>query len=139
MLEDTSLKLVRTSSNDIRRGNMGTHHPSKEKASKSKQITYLDKKHGYDKVTAVTGQFRRQMWTWAWHVSRIRNIHRTSRITTWKQCEGNRSRRRQARRWRDELDDYWEGTIWQRIVHDRQTWKHYNEAFTQPPDTMAAQ
>ncbi len=33
MLEETSLQLMRTSSNDIRRGNMGTHHPSKEQAS----------------------------------------------------------------------------------------------------------
>ncbi len=30
---ETSLQLMRTSSNDIRRGNMGTHHPSKEQAS----------------------------------------------------------------------------------------------------------
>ena len=30
MLDETSLQLMRTSSNDIRRGNMGTHHPSKE-------------------------------------------------------------------------------------------------------------
>ena len=33
MLELTSLQLMRTSSNDIRRGNMGTHRPSKEQAS----------------------------------------------------------------------------------------------------------
>ena len=33
MLEETSLQLMRTSSNDIRRGNMGAHHPSKEQAS----------------------------------------------------------------------------------------------------------
>ena len=33
MLEETILQLVRTSSNDIRRGNMGIHHPSKEQAS----------------------------------------------------------------------------------------------------------
>jgi len=33
MLEDTSLQLKRTSSNDIWRGNMGTHHPSKEQAT----------------------------------------------------------------------------------------------------------
>ena len=33
MLEKTSLQLMRTSSNGIWRGNMGTHHPSKEQAS----------------------------------------------------------------------------------------------------------
>ena len=31
LLEETSLHLMRTSSNDIRRGNMGTHHQAKNK------------------------------------------------------------------------------------------------------------
>ena len=33
MLEETSLQLKRSSSNDIRRGNIDIHHPSKEQAS----------------------------------------------------------------------------------------------------------
>ena len=33
MLEETNLQLMRTSNNDIRCGNMDTHHPSKEQAS----------------------------------------------------------------------------------------------------------
>ena len=33
MLEETSLQLMRTSSNDIRRGNKGAHNPYKEHAS----------------------------------------------------------------------------------------------------------
>ena len=37
MLEETILQLMRTSSNDIRHGNMGTHHPSKEQASRRTQ------------------------------------------------------------------------------------------------------
>ena len=41
----------------------------------------------------------------------------TSHITTWNLYEGKRFRGRPARRWRDELDDYWKGTIWQRIAH----------------------
>ena len=44
-----------------------------------------------------------------------------------------------ARRWRDELDDYWKGTIWQRITQHRQMWKQHAEAFTQPRSTMVAQ
>ena len=39
------------------------------------------------------------------------------------------------RHWRDELDDYWKGTIWQRIAQDKQ----HAEAFAQPRDAMAAQ
>ena len=29
-------------------------------------------------------------------------------------------------------DDYWKGTIWQRIMQDRQMCKHHAEGFTQP-------
>ena len=48
-------------------------------------------------------------------------------------------RGRPARRWRDELDDYWKGTIWQRIAReDRQMWTQHAEAFVQARDTMDA-
>ena len=33
MFQETSLQFMRTFSNDIGRGNMGTHYPSKEQAS----------------------------------------------------------------------------------------------------------
>ena len=29
------------------------------------------------------------------------------------------------------LEDYWKGTIWQRIAQDRPMWKQYSEAFAQ--------
>ena len=43
-----------------------------------------------------------------------------------------------ARRLRDELDDYWKGTIWPKIAQDRQMWKQHAEAFARSRDTMAA-
>ena len=43
----------------------------------------------------------------------------------WKLYKRKRPRGRPARRWRDELDDYWKGTIWQRIAQDRQMWKRH--------------
>ena len=46
---------------------------------------------------------------------------------------------RPARRCRDELDDYWKGTIWQRIAQDWQLRMQHAEAFAQPRDTIAAQ
>ena len=48
--------------------------------------------------------------------------------TLWRK----RFRGCQATRWRDELDDYWKGTIWQRIAQGRHMWKQHAEAFTQP-------
>ena len=59
----------------------------------------------------------------------------TLRITSWKRYERKIPRGRPARRWRDELDDYWKGTVWQRIAQDRQMWKQHAEAFAQPRDT----
>ena len=82
------------------------------------------------KVTDVIEQVRRGDMTWARHVSRRRDSRWTLRFTTWKPYERKRPRRRPARRWRDELDDYWKGTIWLRIV--RQIWKQHGEAFAQP-------
>ena len=140
MLEETNLQLMHTSSNDIRRENLGTHHPCKEQASSRKtkmerrmlNITYRDRKNnhlGKTKVTDVTGHVRRQKWTWAGHVSRIRDNRWTLHITNWKPYERKRPRGRPARLWRDELADYWKGTIWQRIAQDRHMWKQHAEAF----------
>ena len=94
------------------------------------KITYRDRKTNIwvrekTKVIDVIEQVRRRKWTWAGHVSRIRDNPWTLRITTWKPYEKKRPRGRPARRWRDELDTYWNGTIWQRIVQDRQMWKQH--------------
>ena len=107
-------------------------------------ITYRDRKINIwvtekKKVTHVIEQGRKRKWTWAGHVSRIRDNRWTLRITTWKSYERKRPRVRPVRRWKDELDDYWKGTIWQRIAQYRQMWKQHAEAFAQPRDTMAAQ
>ena len=48
-------------------------------------------------------------------------------------------RGRPTRRWRDELDDYWMGTIWQRIAQDGQMWMQHVDVIATPPDNMAAQ
>ena len=132
MLEETNLQLMHTSSNDIRRGHIGSHYPCKEQiaATQTKiersmlNITYRDRKtitwvREKTKVTDVIEQVRRRTWTWTGRVSRIRDNRWTLRITTWKPYDSKRHRERPARRWRDELDDYWKDTIWQRIAQDR--------------------
>ena len=73
----------------------------------------------------------------AGHVSRIRENRWTLRITALTIYEGNISRGRLARRWRDELHDYWKDTIWHRIAQYRQMWKQHSENFVQPRDTTA--
>ena len=72
-------------------------------------ITYLDSKtyiwvRENTKVTDVIEQVRRRKWTWAGHVSRIRDNRWTLRITTWKPYERKTPRGRPARRWGDELE-----------------------------------
>ena len=108
-------------------------------------VTYRDRKTNIwvrekTKVTDVIEQLRRRKWIWAGLVTRIRGNRCTLRITTWKPYERKRHRGRPARRWRDELDDYWKSTSWQRIAQDRHMWKKkHAEVFTQPRETMAAQ
>ena len=79
-----------------------------------------------------------QMRTQKWY-GMSEDTRWTSHITTWKPYDGKCSRGRPARWWRDEQEDYWKGTIWHRIVQDRQMWKEHAEAFAQPQDTTAAQ
>ena len=89
------------------------------------------RRQGSDRLFEILRVLQLQMplqWTWP------HQIMSTTR-------EGKIPRGRPARRWRDELDDYWMGTIWQRIAKDRHNimWKQHVEAFAQPRDTMAAQ
>ena len=65
--------------------------------------------------------------------------HNRWTLRTWKPYERKRPRGRPARRWKDELDDYWKGTIWQRVAQDRQMWRQHAEAVAQQWDTIAAQ
>ena len=92
---------MRTSNKDLQHGNMGTHHPSKEQTSSRKNkdgkeyvnITYRGRKTNIwvrekTKVTDVIEQVRRRKWTWAGHVSRIRDNRWTLHITNWKPTKG---------------------------------------------------
>ena len=107
-------------------------------------ITYRDRKTNIwvrekTKVIDMIEQVGRRKRTWAEHVSRIRDNRWILRIITGKPHERKAQSGRPARQWKDELDDYWKGTIWQRIAQDRQIWKQHVEAFAQPRDTTAAQ
>ena len=99
-------------------------------------ITYRDRKtkswvREKTNVTDVIEQVRRRKCIWAGHVSRLRDNRWTLRITIWKPYERKRPRGRPARRWRDELDDYWKGTIWQRIAQYIHMWEQRAEACAQ--------
>ena len=106
-------------------------------------ITYRDRKtdiwvREMTKVTDVIEEGRRRKWTWAGCVSRIRDNRWTLHITTWNPYERKIPRGRPAIHWRDELDYYCKGNIWQRIAQHRQMWKQHVEAFAQPRDTTVA-
>ncbi len=140
MFEETSIQLIQRTS-PMKSG--AETCPSKEQASSrtSKDGKEYAKHHIPEqkkirvrektKITDVNEQVRRSKWTWAGHVNRIRDDWKL-RIATWKPHE-------KKRRWRNELDDYWKGTIWQRIALHRQMWKQHAEPFAQPRDTLAAQ
>ena len=97
-------------------------------------ITYHDRKtntwvRAKTEVTDVIKTTRRLKWSWAGHISRRKDDRWTKRITTWKPYGRKRLRGRPAKRWRDDLDEYWNETTWQRTAQDRQTWKQHAEAF----------
>ena len=85
MLEETSLQLMRTSSNDIRRGNMGTHHPSKEQASSR---TNKDEKE-YVKYH-ITGQISRQGTSTGYEITDGHHVLRPGNPTKEKDLEEDR-------------------------------------------------
>ena len=93
-------------------------------------ITLLDKQcrviHDQDKITERI----EEIYTELYYIEQGTIIHTDERKIP---------RGRPAKQWRDELDDYWKSTIWQRIAQGRQTWRQHAEAFAQPMDTMAAQ
>ena len=105
-------------------------------------ITYHDRKtntwvRAKTGVTDVIKTTRTMKWSWAGHISRLKDDRWTKRITTWKPYGRKRLRGRPAKRWRDDLEEYWNETTWQRTAHDKQTWKQHAEAFAQPRDNTA--
>ena len=81
---------------------------------------------------------RKMKWSWAGHINRLKYDRWTSRVTTWRPYDKKRRQGRPAKRWRDDLDKYWNDTIRQRTAQDMLTWRRHAEAFAQPRDTTAA-
>ena len=78
-----------------------THAKNKLAAAQTKMenVTYRDRKTNIwvrekTKVTDVIEQVRSRKWTWAGHVSRIRDNRWTLRISTWKPYGRKRPRGR---------------------------------------------
>ena len=143
---------MRTSSNEMRRRNMDTDQTNKAQASSRNKkdgkeyVNHHIPGHNTNicvrekpKVTHVIEQVRRRKWSQTEHVNRIRGNRWARRITTWTPYERKIPRGRPARRWIEEVNDYWKGSVWQRIARDRQIWMQHAEAFAQPLDTMDAQ
>ena len=121
---------------------MGTHRPSKEQVSSRTNkmdrcmlnITYPDRKtniwlrektgpsrDGTSRKTEVDlGRARQQITS---YVMNINCVSPPGNPTKGKDLE------EPARRRRDQLNDYWKGTIWQRVAQDR----HVKAAFFAQP------
>ncbi|KAK2186821.1 hypothetical protein NP493_188g06017 [Ridgeia piscesae] len=84
-------------------------------------ITYQDRKTNIwvnekTKGTDVIEQVRRWRWAGQGKAGHVNRTQDNRCITTWKPYKKKRPRGRPARHWRDELDDYWKGMIWQRMA-----------------------
>ena len=77
---------------------------------------------------------KRKKWTWAGHISRMRDDRWTNTVTEWRPRDGKRARGRPMKRWRDEIDSHWRSVTWRRDAQDRCSWKNHAEAFIQQVD-----
>ena len=70
----------------------------------------------------------KQKWKWAGHVARLNDNRWTKRITDWQPRYGNRSRGRQAKRWRDDIVQM-KGITWGRDAGQRDDWRRDAEGY----------
>ena len=106
-------------------------------------ITYKDRNANIwvrerTEVIDIINTVRKMKWSWAGHISRLKDNRWTSRVTTWRTYDEKRRHGRPAKRWRDDLAKYWSYTIWQRRQHNTVIWRLNAEAFAQPLDTTDA-
>ena len=72
----------------------------------------------------------KQKWKWAGHVARLDDNRWTQRVTEWQPRECRRSRRRQRKRWRDDLVQL-KGVTWRHDAQHRQRWRSDVEGYFQ--------
>ena len=83
------------------------------------------------KVRDIMKVIKQRKWKWAGHVTRRRDGRWSTQITEWTPLEGKRNRGRQRKRWRDEIQQFWNDTNWYKYVKERENWRDHAEAFIQ--------
>ena len=86
------------------------------------------------KVKDIIHKVKERKWTWAGHISRIKDARWTVEVTEWRPREGERKKGRPFRRWRDDIDKFWQTVTWKRQAQNRALWKSNVEAFIQQVD-----
>ena len=59
-------------------------------------------------LSEIVKVIKERKWTWAGHISRMTDKRWTKSITEWKPMDGKRTRGRPMKRWRDEIDTYYQ-------------------------------
>ena len=140
MLEETSLQLMRTSSNGTETWALTSQDKNKFAATQTEMersmlnITYRDRKTNVwiRQKTNVTEQVTYGRGQGTSVEYEVTDGHRISPPgIPGNHTKGNDLEEKQ---WTDELDEYW-----QRTAQDRQLWKQHDDDFTQLLDTMEAQ
>ena len=88
----------------------------------------------WTKVIDIISNVRKMKWSWAEHIVRLKDVRYTWSVTIWRPYDNKIRQGRPAKRWRDDLDNNWRDTIWQRTSQDRLTWRRRAEVFIQPRD-----
>ena len=82
------------------------------------------------RVKDIVQVVKKQKWTWAGHVAKMKDNRWTKRKTGWCPHNDKRSRKRPDTRWRDGIENF-AGKTSQRIAQDRQLWEELGKAYFQ--------
>ncbi len=97
-------------------------------------ITLLDKKtikwiREQTKLHDIIQAIKKKKWTWAGHISRLKDNRWTSTITEWTPRNVKRSQGKPRKRWRDDIDKYMGTVNWRQSAQNRQDWRRHAEAY----------
>lgn len=73
-------------------------------------------------------EFRRKKWDWAGHLSRMKDFRWSYKVTNWFLKKGRKVGRQRVR-WRDDLVEFLQNQIFERVAADRLEWRRLREAY----------
>ena len=84
------------------------------------------------KVRDIIKFIKSNKWKWAGHVARMHDNRWTYQLTDWRPMDGTRARGRPLKRWRDELDAFWQSVAWKKFAQNKTSRKRQSASDITP-------